>query len=98
MRALTQLLFFSSALFSVLLYSAALDTIYTGQALRDDDTLVSAGETYELGFFSPSNSKNRYLGIWLYGFLTEKLHSPVPQVCSKSIAMECYCFLVAIIL
>ncbi|KAF5770751.1 putative protein kinase RLK-Pelle-DLSV family [Helianthus annuus] len=64
MRALTRLLFFSSALFSVLLNSAALDTINTGQALRDDDTLVSAGETYELGFFSPGNSKNRYLGIW----------------------------------
>ncbi|XP_022008376.1 G-type lectin S-receptor-like serine/threonine-protein kinase At4g27290 [Helianthus annuus] len=64
MRALARLLFFSSALFSVLLNSAALDTINTGQALRDDDTLVSAGETYELGFFSPGNSKNRYLGIW----------------------------------
>ncbi|BAT89398.1 hypothetical protein VIGAN_06034500 [Vigna angularis var. angularis] len=27
-------------------------------------TLVSKGETFELGFFSPENSKNRYLGIW----------------------------------
>ncbi|KAF5770769.1 putative bulb-type lectin domain-containing protein [Helianthus annuus] len=64
MRALTRLLFFSSALFSVLLNSAALDTINTGQALRDNDMLVLAGETYELGFFSPGNSNNRYLGIW----------------------------------
>ncbi|KAF5770759.1 putative non-specific serine/threonine protein kinase [Helianthus annuus] len=80
MRALARLLFFSSALFSVLLNSAALDTINTGQALRDDDTLVSAGETYELGFFSPGNSKNRYLGIWFkkIGKITKML---VDQVC-----------------
>ncbi|KAF5770738.1 putative non-specific serine/threonine protein kinase [Helianthus annuus] len=80
MRALARLLFFSSALFSVLLNSAVLDTINTGQALRDDDTLVSAGETYELGFFSPGNSKNRYLGIWFkkIGKITKML---VDQVC-----------------
>jgi len=28
--------------------------------------IVSAGGTYELGFFSPGKSRNRYLGIW-YG-------------------------------
>ncbi|KAI3748626.1 hypothetical protein L6452_11855 [Arctium lappa] len=41
-----------------------LDTIAADQAIGDNDTLVSAGEMYELGFFSPGNSKNRYLGIW----------------------------------
>ncbi|XP_071707309.1 G-type lectin S-receptor-like serine/threonine-protein kinase At4g27290 [Rutidosis leptorrhynchoides] len=39
-------------------------TIIADQAIRDGDTLVSADETYELGFFSPGSSTNRYLGIW----------------------------------
>ncbi|KAI9386379.1 hypothetical protein POPTR_010G017100v4 [Populus trichocarpa] len=42
------------------------DTINTAQFIRDGDTIVSAGGTYELGFFSPGKSKSRYLGIW-YG-------------------------------
>ncbi|XP_062110565.1 G-type lectin S-receptor-like serine/threonine-protein kinase At4g27290 isoform X2 [Humulus lupulus] len=33
-------------------------------ALSDDITLVSKGGNFELGFFSPSASQNRYLGIW----------------------------------
>ncbi|KAI7735974.1 hypothetical protein M8C21_022386 [Ambrosia artemisiifolia] len=64
MRTLTKLLFFSIALFSALSNSAAVDTITGGQALIDNDTIVSSNEMYELGFFSPGNSKNRYLGIW----------------------------------
>ncbi|PON86655.1 S-locus glycoprotein [Trema orientale] len=40
------------------------DTISPKQSLNDNETLVSANEIFELGFFSPSNSKNRYLGIW----------------------------------
>ncbi|MED6135623.1 hypothetical protein PIB30_048351 [Stylosanthes scabra] len=32
--------------------------------MRDGDTLVSAGGTFELGFFSPRDSSGRYLGIW----------------------------------
>jgi len=42
------------------------DTIYTTQFIRDGDTIVSAGGTYILGFFTPEKSRNRYLGIW-YG-------------------------------
>ncbi|KAI3793425.1 hypothetical protein L1987_36044 [Smallanthus sonchifolius] len=64
MRAFSKLVFFSVALFSLLSNSAAVDTITAGQALGDNDTIVSRGEMYELGFFSPGNSKNRYLGIW----------------------------------
>ncbi|KAL5147521.1 G-type lectin S-receptor-like serine/threonine-protein kinase [Glycine soja] len=30
----------------------------------DGETLVSAGEITEMGFFSPGNSTRRYLGIW----------------------------------
>ncbi|PHT44245.1 G-type lectin S-receptor-like serine/threonine-protein kinase [Capsicum baccatum] len=48
----------------MLLTSAALDTITTDKSIRDGDTIVSAGGIYELGFFSPGNSKNRYVGIW----------------------------------
>ncbi|XP_021287358.1 G-type lectin S-receptor-like serine/threonine-protein kinase At4g27290 [Herrania umbratica] len=32
--------------------------------MSDGETLVSSGGSFELGFFSPGNSKNRYLGIW----------------------------------
>ncbi|XP_015081045.1 G-type lectin S-receptor-like serine/threonine-protein kinase At4g27290 [Solanum pennellii] len=48
----------------MLLTSAALDTINTNKSIRDGNTIVSAGGVYELGFFSPGNSKNRYVGIW----------------------------------
>ena len=44
----------------------ALDTITPTLSIRDgeSETIVSAGGSYELGFFSPGNSKSRYLGIW----------------------------------
>ncbi|KAD4384905.1 hypothetical protein E3N88_25073 [Mikania micrantha] len=42
----------------------ATDTLSPYQFIRDGDTMVSSGEMFELGFFSPANSKNRYLGIW----------------------------------
>ncbi|XP_076961069.1 G-type lectin S-receptor-like serine/threonine-protein kinase At4g27290 [Bidens hawaiensis] len=44
--------------------SAALDSISANQTIKDGDTIVSDGDMYELGFFSPGKSKNRYLGIW----------------------------------
>ncbi|KAF8393348.1 hypothetical protein HHK36_021591 [Tetracentron sinense] len=40
------------------------DTITQGQQLLDYQHLVSAGGIFKLGFFSPRNSKHRYLGIW----------------------------------
>ncbi|KAI7746838.1 hypothetical protein M8C21_017587, partial [Ambrosia artemisiifolia] len=42
----------------------ALDTISANQEIRDCNFLVSEGGMFELGFFSPGKSKNRYLGIW----------------------------------
>ncbi|KAL5708688.1 hypothetical protein ACHQM5_019454 [Ranunculus cassubicifolius] len=39
-------------------------TLTSSQSLIDGRTLVSKGGNFELGFFSPSKSKNRYLGIW----------------------------------
>ncbi|KAL5548132.1 hypothetical protein UlMin_003363 [Ulmus minor] len=44
--------------------SSATDTITQTKSIIDGETLVSSGQTFELGFFSPVNSKNRYIGIW----------------------------------
>lgn len=54
-------------IFSVLITtSTAVDTITANQTIRDggNSTITSAGGVFELGFFSPHISKNRYLGIW----------------------------------
>ncbi|KAJ9542975.1 hypothetical protein OSB04_029481 [Centaurea solstitialis] len=60
---------FASLLISVALFlnispSFAVDSITADQVIKDGETIVSAGEMFELGFFSPANSSNRYLGIW----------------------------------
>ncbi|CAN1812679.1 Receptor-like serine/threonine-protein kinase SD1-8 [Linum perenne] len=44
----------------------AVDRITPTQPLLSNQTLVSAAGVYELGFFSPGNSKNSYLGIWYH--------------------------------
>ncbi|XP_057455423.1 G-type lectin S-receptor-like serine/threonine-protein kinase At2g19130 [Lotus japonicus] len=44
---------------------AALTTISGNQSLSGDQTLVSKGGTFELGFFKPgNNSSNYYIGMW----------------------------------
>lgn len=43
---------------------AALTTISSNQSLSGDQTLVSEGGIFELGFFKPGNSSNYYIGIW----------------------------------
>jgi len=45
-------------------YSFARDIISPTQSLADGEQLVSAGGSFALGFFSPKNSTNRYIGIW----------------------------------
>ncbi|KAK9041636.1 hypothetical protein V6N11_016727 [Hibiscus sabdariffa] len=40
------------------------DTLNVTRPLTDGDTIVSAGGSYELGFFSPGVTWKRYLGIW----------------------------------
>ncbi|XP_019152407.1 PREDICTED: uncharacterized protein LOC109149199 [Ipomoea nil] len=40
------------------------DLITKTQFLRDGDTMVSEGGTFVMGFFSPTNSINRFIGIW----------------------------------
>ncbi|KAL4642607.1 hypothetical protein ACB092_02G031900 [Castanea dentata] len=44
--------------------SDAGDSITKSESLSEGITLVSKHESYALGFFSPGNSSNRYLGIW----------------------------------
>ncbi|KAJ0983481.1 hypothetical protein J5N97_011736 [Dioscorea zingiberensis] len=44
--------------------SISTDILSPNQSLHDGQTLVSAGGTFALGFFSPGGSKNRYVGIW----------------------------------
>ncbi|CAL1352736.1 unnamed protein product [Linum trigynum] len=46
------------------LFSATTDIITPALPLRDGDTISSPDGTYEMGFFSPGSSKNRYFGIW----------------------------------
>ncbi|KAI9177984.1 hypothetical protein LWI28_021347 [Acer negundo] len=40
------------------------DTLSPGQSLSGNHTLTSAGGIFELGFFTPGNSQNYYIGIW----------------------------------
>ncbi|XP_024031533.1 G-type lectin S-receptor-like serine/threonine-protein kinase At4g27290 isoform X2 [Morus notabilis] len=59
------IIFFFSLIICFHNFLAADDILKPNQTLLDtDQTLVSAGEKFELGFFSPPNSKNRYVGIW----------------------------------
>ncbi|KAK2977821.1 hypothetical protein RJ640_006313, partial [Escallonia rubra] len=63
MKGVTVVLFLVSLL-SDLMMSNGADTINSTASLADGKTIISSGGTYELGFFSPGNSTNRYLGIW----------------------------------
>ncbi|KAK6157123.1 hypothetical protein DH2020_011371 [Rehmannia glutinosa] len=58
------ILFVISSILSNQSVSNASDTINTTQTLRYGETLVSSGGTFELGFFSPGNSNNWYVGLW----------------------------------
>ncbi|XP_031280042.1 uncharacterized protein LOC116138469 [Pistacia vera] len=50
--------------FTIINLFLAADTITPEGSIQDGDTLVSSAQRFELGFFSPGKSKNRYLGIW----------------------------------
>jgi len=45
-------------------YARAVDTIFAGQALSSNRTIVSDGGIFELGFFTRGNSQNYYIQIW----------------------------------
>jgi hypothetical protein len=64
MEAFTYL-FVCSFIFSLFRTSISQDSNITpNQSIRDGGTLVSADGSFQLGFFSPGNSKTRYVGIW----------------------------------
>ncbi|XP_024976433.1 G-type lectin S-receptor-like serine/threonine-protein kinase At4g27290 isoform X2 [Cynara cardunculus var. scolymus] len=51
-------------LLSIPIVSSWSDTVVSTVPLKDGDTIISSGGFFEMGFFSPRNSKNRYIGIW----------------------------------
>ncbi|XP_029128480.1 G-type lectin S-receptor-like serine/threonine-protein kinase At4g27290 isoform X2 [Cajanus cajan] len=53
--------------------SYATDTITHSQPLSDGSTLVSKDGTFELGFFTPGSSTNRYVGIWFKNIQTRTI-------------------------
>ncbi|KAH9728997.1 hypothetical protein KPL70_009227 [Citrus sinensis] len=45
-------------------FSFASDILTSSQSLTDGSTIISKDGSFELGFFSPDSSHNRYVGIW----------------------------------
>ncbi|KAK4484861.1 hypothetical protein RD792_007461 [Penstemon davidsonii] len=62
-RTILYLLFFLYFCFNTL-SSVSADTISANQTLSGNQTIVSSGGNFALGFFSPGNSSNYYIGIW----------------------------------
>ncbi|KAF8013780.1 hypothetical protein BT93_I1589 [Corymbia citriodora subsp. variegata] len=56
----------SISLFLLAEVGKSVDVLSSTQPIRDGETLVSAEEKFQLGFFSPRNSRNRYLAIWYH--------------------------------
>ncbi|KAG8612180.1 G-type lectin S-receptor-like serine/threonine-protein kinase RKS1 isoform X2 [Manihot esculenta] len=58
-------LFLQSFLFILhLVFCSSKDTLTINQTIQDGDLIISKGNSFALGFFSPASSKFRYLGIW----------------------------------
>ncbi|XP_024960752.1 G-type lectin S-receptor-like serine/threonine-protein kinase At4g27290 isoform X1 [Cynara cardunculus var. scolymus] len=51
-------------LYALITCTTAADTIAADQTIKGNETILSPQQTFELGFFSPENSTNRYVGIW----------------------------------
>ncbi|XP_017980127.1 PREDICTED: G-type lectin S-receptor-like serine/threonine-protein kinase At4g27290 [Theobroma cacao] len=45
-------------------FSVGIDSFTSSESLSDGRTLVSRDGIFELGFFRPGSSMNRYLGVW----------------------------------
>lgn len=59
-------LLFTWFLFLLFHSSLSIDTIRANLPINDGDLIVSKRERFVLGFFTPGNSNNRYVGIWYY--------------------------------
>ncbi|KAK6120650.1 hypothetical protein DH2020_045600 [Rehmannia glutinosa] len=46
------------------MFSVGTDTLSANQTIADGQTLISQNQNFELGFFYPGTSGNRFLGIW----------------------------------
>ncbi|GLU23490.1 hypothetical protein SLE2022_394900 [Rubroshorea leprosula] len=64
MDVFTLIAFVSTCFLIFLKASTAIDSISPSEPLPDGKTLVSNDGSFELGFFHPGSSWNRYLGIW----------------------------------
>ncbi|XP_012573952.1 G-type lectin S-receptor-like serine/threonine-protein kinase At4g27290 [Cicer arietinum] len=58
------MLFIWFILFSYIATCKSLYSLEPNQSIHDGETLVSSDGTFEVGFFSPKDSTNRYLGVW----------------------------------
>ncbi|XP_028097300.1 G-type lectin S-receptor-like serine/threonine-protein kinase SD1-29 isoform X1 [Camellia sinensis] len=82
--------------FPLLLYfltipsECATDTLTHSQPIAIGQTLISAGEVFELGFFSPGNSSKLYIGLWYKNITVRKIvwvanrENPLPATDSAS--------------
>ncbi|KAJ6843627.1 receptor-like serine/threonine-protein kinase SD1-8 [Iris pallida] len=61
-RSFFRIIILSTTLFTFSI--AARDTITPTQPLADNETLVSSDGSFALGFFTPSATASRYVGIW----------------------------------
>ncbi|KAF9590364.1 hypothetical protein IFM89_033890 [Coptis chinensis] len=68
-RLFILVMFFFSSIQTHLCFAA--DTISSGQSLIPNQTLISKGGKYELGFFTPGTSLKYYIGIWYKNILPQ---------------------------
>jgi hypothetical protein len=62
--SITTLLFFTILSFFTSKFASSLDTLTATESLVNGQTLISTSQDFELGFFTPGNSRNWYVGIW----------------------------------
>ncbi|AES63672.2 G-type lectin S-receptor-like Serine/Threonine-kinase [Medicago truncatula] len=58
------ILFFISTLYMIKIGCASMSTITSSQLIKYSETISSSDDAFKLGFFSPVNTTNRYVGIW----------------------------------
>ncbi|CAH8256243.1 unnamed protein product [Arabidopsis lyrata] len=64
-------MFFACMLLITILLSFSYAEIIKESPLSIGQTLSSSNGIYELGFFSPNNSQNQYVGIWFKGIIPQ---------------------------
>ncbi|CAE5962815.1 unnamed protein product [Arabidopsis arenosa] len=64
-------MFFACLLLFTIFFSFSYAVITKESPLSTRQTLSSSNGVYELGFFSPNNSQNQYVGIWFKGIIPQ---------------------------